>query len=255
MGGKKLMVPYVIFSLIGHCFLCIQIWQNGITDWRKYVLDPIYSIIFVGSTSGNTPLWFLPSLLAVQLIYSICSRKISDWGLAFLGILCAYLLFKYDIHKPLYLGNISLGIAVYAIGHKLKNIQFQREFLMMSLFVYFSLFYIQFYSIDFRANELLEGYYLLAVAFEFSGCLFINFCFKYLSMPFKLLEYVGKRSMAFYVMHWIVLLLCTVVCDYDGWKMFSTMLISSMICLPIAERSISYLNLDWVIGQKVEKRL
>lgn len=96
-------------------------------------------------------------------------------GACFLGILCAYLLFKYDIHKPLYLGNISLGIAVYAIGHKLKNIQFQREFLMMSLFVYFSLFYIQFYSIDFRANELLEGYYLLAVAFEFSGCLFINF--------------------------------------------------------------------------------
>lgn len=249
-GGKKLLIPFLIFSFLGHLVLCIQMWQDAISDWRQYLLDPIISTVIVGSSSGNTPLWFLPSLLAVQWLYSIAYKRISDNWILIISILGAYLLFRYNIHKPLYIGNILLGLATYSIGHQLKSLQFKNTVIVLSSFAYVAIFLIQDEAIDFRMNELARGSYLLSVIFAISGCVLINFLFHKLSTSISLLEYIGRRSMSFYVMHWIVLVACTIVCEYDGWRLFTTMLIANVIVLPIAEKLIHSYHFDWVFGIK-----
>lgn len=240
----------MVFSLLGHALLCIQMWNNGICDWRHYLIDPIYSLILAGSVSGNTPLWFLPSLLAVQFLFNIFVKKIPSLWLFAIGISFAYLLFKFNIHKPFYLGNISLGLAAYAIGYKLKVRQFQKILFYSSVVIYVFLFFFQSYSIDFRVNELKGGSYLLAVSFAICGCVLINNGFKIMSKSFKLLEYIGRKSMSFYVMHWIIILAITVICDYHGWRLFVTMFIASIFFLPIADKLNCVCHLTWMIGKK-----
>lgn len=249
-GGRKLLVPFLIFSLLGHALLCVQMWNSGICDWKKYLLDPIYSVFLAGSTSGNTPLWFLPTLLAVQFIYNIAGKKISDYSLFVLSLSLAYLLFRYNIHKPLFLGNISLGLAVYTIGYKLRTLQFYKSILWFSILIYVLIFIIQSDSIDFRVNNLKGGIYLLAVSFAICGCVLINNCFKIISKSLGILEYIGRKSMSFYVMHWIIIQAVSMSCNYHGWSLFVTICIASILFLPIADKFICAYHQGWMIGKK-----
>ena len=50
------------------------------------------------------------------------------------------------------------------------------------------------------------------------------------------LEWIGKRSMNFYVMHWLVLLACSIIFPYTGWMMLAVMVVACMVVLPAADR-------------------
>lgn len=58
---------------------------EGDTNWVHYVLTPIKQILLSGSLAGNLPLWFLPSLLAVQLIYAELHKKLQDAWIIIIG--------------------------------------------------------------------------------------------------------------------------------------------------------------------------
>lgn len=56
-------------------------------------------------------------------------------------------------------------------------------------------------------NELVVGSYIIWVVSSFLGCVAINNVFRRLSgrMPFKVLSYVGRNSMTFYVVHLLII--------------------------------------------------
>lgn len=238
-GGKKLMIPYIVFGLIGILLNNVRLAVNGDFNWTHYFLSPIKEVFLMGAPTGNLALWFLPSLLAVKLLYLFVSRAIRDEWLFMVAGSVAYILFILDIHYPMYLGNISLGLSVFSFGHLMKEKQYGRIPFVMSAIIFISLMLFHPYSIDFRSNSIAIGYYPLAVAFSLAGCVLINNIITKYSMQIKWIEWIGTRSMNFYVMHWLVLLTVSIVCPFSGWMMFVIFVGVLIIILPVGSWILS----------------
>lgn len=233
LGGGKLMIPYFIFGAIGHGITCIQLLMQGDDIWYHYILSPIKCILIQGAPIGNLALWFLPSLFAVQLLYSLMRKRMRDEWIILIGLTIAYSVFIFEIKRPFYLGNIPLGLAVYSFGHLLKTKQYTRLIFIVALLLYFSILFMHPYSLDFRANRISNGYYLIAVISSLAGCILINNIFKRKKVHINFLEWIGNNSMNFYVIHWLVLYACSLIIDDTGWGLFTIMITSCFIILPI----------------------
>lgn len=179
------MVPFLVFSIFGHLADCTHKAIVGDFCSGDLMLYPIKSALLQGAVNGNLPLWFLPSLLAVQLLYGSLQRKIKDEWICLLGLAVAYIVYWFGWHKPLYVGNVSLGLFAYSMGHLLRDKQYKFSILLLALAIYMVTFVIQPAFIDFRMNYLAAGYYPLAVMFGLSGCVLVNNLFKRLSLRIR----------------------------------------------------------------------
>lgn len=69
-GYKRLIVPFICFSLIGTVILWVKLLIiNGDISIKEF-LYPIKGLLIQGSVPGNLALWFLPSLFAVRIIFN-----------------------------------------------------------------------------------------------------------------------------------------------------------------------------------------
>lgn len=237
-GGKKLMVPYVVYSIIGHILNCIRKVMMGDCNWIHYVLSPFKQIALEGAISGNAPLWFLPTLLIVQLLYTKMSQILRDEYIIILSLCTAWALFVFKITQPLYLGNIALGVAVYAVGHFMKNLQFKNMTLVLSLVLYFIVLLFVPSRIDFHTNDCGKGYYWLAIVFSLSGCVVVNNLFKkFPYSSFKFFENIGRCSMNLYVQHWPIIIVCFMLYPFHGWAMFLAIITTCIVLLFIINES------------------
>ena len=235
-GAKKLLHPYVIFSVIGHLIKCVQLMILGDFNIGSSLYYPIKQLFLAGAVSGNMALWFLPTLFVVQVLYAKLSRNITDGCIIVISLVIAYSLFKMNIVEPVYLGNMSLGLAVYAFGHMMKDYQYKCPVFTFAVFIYFAVLLFEPSRIDFRVNDCCIGYYFLAFAFSLSACIAINNLFRRLNFRIGFLEWIGKRSMNFYVMHWIVLLSISIVFSASGWTKFFALMIGCIVILPILDK-------------------
>ncbi len=252
-GGKKLLIPFVVFGLLGHLLDCVKYAVADKLCFENVLLLPIKCLLNLGTIGGNLPLWFLSSLLAVQLLYAFLHRHIRDEWICLLGFAVAFLTYWQGWHRPVFVGNIALGLLAYSMGHRLRDNQYERSILLLSLATFIVTFIIQPSFIDVRANELTSGYYPLAVLFGLSGCVFINNLFKKFPFNIRLLEYIGIRSMKYYVMHWLVLCVC-ITLPFSGWSLWGVMVGACIIALPLADKTISALRMEWVFGISPNKQ-
>lgn len=227
---------------------------EGDINWcRHFFTSPIASMILAGSINGNAPLWFLLSLLGVQLLFNglvghKCSPLLIFWG----GLILAFLIYLWKCkYCPLYLGNMSLGLSCYSMGYLLRDKQFDRRLLAICLLIYLlSLLYPM--RIDFRYNRLVspEGIYLLGVAFSLAGCIVINNFFKKIGR-LRLLALIGRYSMKFYLWHWIMLIICRIIVvriwHLDNEILFYSMLFACLLVMPLVIRLTN--NIHWIYGE------
>lgn len=246
------MVPYVVFSLLGHLLKCVKMFMEGDYYWVHYILSPIKQIMLSGSLGGNLPLWFLPSLLAVQVLYAWLHKRMRKKWIILLSLVIAYSLYILNIDKPLYLGNVSLGLTVYAFGHVMKEHQYKCPMFILSGILYVALLLLSVGSMDFRANGIGQECYLCSILFSLCGCIFINNLFRKYSLNIAWLQYVGKRSMAFYVLHWLILMSCQIVMQSLGFSdnvtFFWLAIISCCIFLPLASETLIKSKYRFVLG-------
>lgn len=117
-GLKRLFIPYLIFSIIGHIIWCIQIWINGDYNWMHYVLSPFKAIITSGAVAGNMPLWFLFSLFFLRIIYTLLKRyEIPTSIIIGVSAISCFLLHLLKVRHPLYLLNITSGLLFFSTGN------------------------------------------------------------------------------------------------------------------------------------------
>lgn len=252
-GGKRLMVPFVVFSIIGHILQCIRLLQDKDYNWMHYIFSPIKTVLVDGSIGGNYPLWFLFTLLVVQLIFNyLYLKKINIWFVIVIGFIVAYGLNMLGKTLPLYFANIPLGIATYGIGYKMKNAQYKRSVSILALAVYVVILSFSYSSIDFRVNQVTNGVYIIAFLYAISGCIIINYLFSLTKVHFYILEHIGKHSMNYYVMHWPVLLLCSIIAGdvVNGWNMFMIMGLSCLCFMPAVELLVYHFHYEWIFGEK-----
>lgn len=211
-GGESL-IPLLVYSLIGHIVECIKLFVNGDLNWKHYLLTPFKEFVCTGSVTGNQPLWFLFSLFIVQLLFNeLFVRKTKPILILLLSLLIPIVLFYCgDNNLFIYLANVPLGMAAYTCGYMIKEKQFEKSFFFPALMIYLGVMLLQPSHLVFRSNTLNSGgHYLLAIAFSLSACVVFNNVFKKLPNC-SWLQFIGKNSMTYYVTHWIILNICSLV--------------------------------------------
>ena len=248
------MIPFIVFSLVGHLLQCVKMFVRGDTNWVHYILSPIKQVVLSGSVGGNLPLWFLPSLLAVQLLYTWLRKHVSDEWILLLSVAVAYALHAMDVSKPLYIGNVSLGLAVFAFGHAMRALQYKRLVFVLCGIVYLLLVILSVGSIDFRVNGVGKESYLLPVMFSLCGCIVINNLFRKGQWRSGVLKYVGERAMSFYVLHWLVLLTCRIVLSLcgtnDKMMLLVVSILSCCVILPLVTEALMKTKYRFVLGMQ-----
>ena len=241
-----------MFSIIGHILECVKIFMEGDTYWVHYVLSPIKQILLSGSLGGNLPLWFLPSLLAVQLLYTKMHKLMRDEWIVVLSLIVAYTLYSLNICKPLYFGNVSLGLSVFAFGHVMREFQYKREVFIIASIIYLTLIFLAVGSIDFRSNGADKDGYLLPVLFSMCGCIVITKTFRVFDWNNSVLKYIGERSMSFYVLHWLVILSCWIIklsFDLsDNVTFFWLTIVSCCVVLPLITELLMKYKIRILLG-------
>ena len=99
---------------------------------------------------------------------------------------------RQSFNKPLYIGNVSLGVVIFAFGHVMRELQYKRMVLVLCGIVYLLLVILSVGSIDFRANGVGKESYMLPVLFSLCGCIVINNLFRKGQWRSGVLKYVGK---------------------------------------------------------------
>lgn len=213
-GAKKLLLTFVVYSFIGYVVDCLGKYISGDREWEHYILVPIKDLLLRGSIRGNLPLWFLFSLYCVQIIYNeLYIRQIRPIFIFCGGLCLASLAYYFGLKYPYYLSTISLGLAAYSFGYMFRERQYTKKCLFISLALYLGIFIFYPSFIDFRDNCLNDGgNYILAVIFSLSGCIVFNNIFRKLPNC-TVLQFMGKNAMDYYVIHWIIMNICYVLCS------------------------------------------
>ena len=196
-GFKKLVVPAVVFNIIG--FICYIVVEKP----QINIINEIDFLYVFGSLHGDTPLWFLLSFFAIQIIYSLLRKmKISPIIIAFFSIGLFYTN-KIIGFRPYWAYNIPIGLLFYALGSFFKEIQYKKNVIIISIIIYSSLLLVNkelyFYFAKFHP-------FLVAIPWALAGCILINVLFK--SFPIigiKPLKLLGQYSMEFYCTHFIII--------------------------------------------------
>ena len=213
---RKLIIPFLIFSIIGEIFDIIRILSIG-AQWNiiSGIKTIIGSLLKTGAIFGNYPLWFLPSLFAVRIIYNCLNktkRHESLWLLLIIPILLFYTVKIAHIELPYYLYNVPTGLMFYMLGDKLRHIRLSNIILISIVTLY-----------------------LISVIF----CPQINeICLRYFNNQ-NIFSKIGNKSMPIYCWHWVIILIVSILIRFSVLTKVQYFMVEvsfMIICLPLFVR-------------------
>ena len=224
---KRLLLPFLFFLVLGFILDIICKRVNPFSS--SFLISEVLQIVNGQVLWPTAAAWFLLSLFIARILFNFFGRIISPIIISVVFIFAAYGLFllqqiEWSIPLfsnsvflfPSYFGNICHGLAVYSIGYYLKEHQFGKIILCVSIAIYAFSFVIP-SSIDFRANVPYGPSFILAVIYGIAGCIVFNNLFKRLfDYQIPVLSYLGKNSMVYYLFHWPVMYMAF----YQFWNPF-----------------------------------
>lgn len=219
----RLIVPYIIFSLIGVFFYWLDLRLQGPVGMRWFVGQNFRFLFHRGTFYGNLPLWFLLTLFLVRLLFNWLVRfRYTDIILALL-ILTLYFLRYLDVlgigHRlifPYWLYNTIIGLAYYWLGYRLRPLLHHPKTFLVSLLPFILLIpYIKL-SYDFRSSTA-GGDFLLTIVYCLASCFVAIGISRWFCHPLpisiepfvaplrRLLIHFGKHSIEYLCIHWIII--------------------------------------------------
>lgn len=253
---KKLIVPFLIFSLVGVTiqFLCHLI-SVGTADFR--ILGGIVGQIGVyGAPWWNIPVWFLLTLFFTKLItapYNGDSFQTWLYLLTFAAISILHNIYS-ETTRFNYIGNTALAVFFYILGYKTKNIRFNSALTYcIAGGVFLAIFFLFPAALDIWSNKALYGNYFLAVLMAFLGILLVNKIFSLCGfLHIRPLIFMGQNAMLFLVLHVpFFLAFCELIMPL-GWSRVAMNwwggFISISCCLLICVLFDRNKKLKWIIG-------
>ena len=212
---KKLLVPYLLFSLVGWAVDTVWLLLSGAGGWKALLWTPVHTLLVSGSLPGNLPLWFLLVLALVRLIAAMLRNwRIPAPVVAAVSLCCAWL-FNRLVPIPFYLGGTAAGLTFYTLGTLIGDKAEVRPVWIGAAVVYVASLIFFPSCIDLRSNTVTEGAYLPAFLFSLSGILAIDGIaaevMKGLKIKAGAFCWIGRHSMQYFVAHWIVLTVCLIL--------------------------------------------
>ena len=253
-GARTLLVPYVVFSIIGQFVFYVKWLINGETPWKDFVMTPLRTLLHEGAVLGNSPLWFLLTLFLVRVLFNGCfllDKRLAI-GLSLLMGVVAYFFRIINFHSFFYVPNVCAGLFFYGCGYMMRNKTDKKIVLLVSALLYLSyiILYPSYY--DFRSNEIKMEVYPYCIAACIGAIVSVNSLFKRLVFLQKPFVVIGKNSITYYAVHWIVLgvssLLFQNVMDLNGYSLFIAFVIANIVLLPISSMLCNR-YCGWMIGK------
>ena len=244
LNTKRLLLPFAVFSLIGQFFWSIMMFVDGDRVISHYLLSPFNTFFAEGAINGNLPLWFLLTLCVVQCVYSLAQSK---RGLVLVvSLLVAYLLNEIGYSKPYLLANCCSGLFFYSAGHILKEYQYKTPIALLSMVIGIAILFMFPSIVDMRSNQLLSGNYLIWCIYSIVAIITFNNLSRYLRVALitNPLSFIGRNSMIFYVLHWIIMTIVLIICVIFNTKdLFVYFAIgANVIILPIVSHLLNSVN-------------
>ncbi|MBQ6751457.1 MAG: acyltransferase family protein [Bacteroidaceae bacterium] len=237
--GRKLGIPFLIYSIIGSIMYGVMNFLQDSFTAKQMFIKPIKELLKEGSIMGNRPLWFLFSLFAVLIIADILHEyKIKVAYVITSCFLLSLMLYIIDFRHPFYLSNVITGLCFLYLGIYFKSLQYKR-YIFYTCIVLYAIFCIWGLTrVDMRENKLIEGSYILYVPTCIFGIVSINNIVRYMPFKLRLLAYVGRNSMDFYVLHWILLYLVDILLilfdrELSGLNLLLCYVLTEIILLPL----------------------
>lgn len=208
-GVKKLLYPFITFSVCGYVIYVIKIILEKDTNLIHYTLTPLKELCLAGCIEGNLPLWFLFVLFIVRLLYKyiyIRSKHSIVCNLVITAILI-YIVIAFNEHPycPLYITTILTGTFFYGCGHILRNTHCNTKLWSIACVIFVVVYILDSPSMIMHNNNLTHGHYILWFIFSLSGCIMINGILKRITFTFPVLHWIGINSMVIYVTHYLVI--------------------------------------------------
>lgn len=250
---KKLIVPYILYNLIGEIVRYIDLFFfEKDYDWQHYIL---YSakIVIHGGAPGNLPMWFLLTLFTTRSISAICSKymnsKYKQWGIIVVCFIIAFIgNITYGLIKiPFVIYNTALAIIFYQVGYLLKNRQFQKQYIIGALGIFCGtvLFYPS--AVDFHYDQTMWGSWGLYIISSIAGCILFNNIFKLQIFQIPFLVSIGRDSMHYFSIHWILFNIVWLLKNFSNtprpsYYIFWTLCLFAFLALPILTHIINVYN-------------
>ncbi len=205
---KRLLIPFLIYSAIG--WGGIYIGGNlllGNDNLLSLIAESLNSFLWYGAFNGNFALWFLLSFFLVKLLFKILVLlKTPLWLILILSMFFLALFVESHSKHFLYIGNISNGLFYFTLGALLKNVLLRKYAVWISLLCFIPQLFFPTY-LDFRASEISGALPFPIVELScLAACLLFNYFFTIICpQPFKLITYIGKNNMRYYVVHYMII--------------------------------------------------
>jgi hypothetical protein len=198
---QKLGQTYLIGCSLAIILQLVYQLLLGHLDIKTFIIRNLIDVFNHGGASWNIALWFLMSLYVVKVLFSWMISKIPAIWIAIVTVLICWWFNKMGVFRPACIGNIPLGLFFYSCGYMMKDWQYQRLPFVSALIVggcIFSLNAVN--SFGFRINRVSsDDVYFVVIVACICNILIFNNIFKKITPP--ILEFIGKNSMTFYVLH------------------------------------------------------
>ena len=244
-GYARYLKPYILYSFVGELLRFVHIYRYGDTNVLHYSLSLIRDIALEGAVYGNLPLWFLLSLFIVKAIVSFFDDYNVPKSLALLiAFVTSFLLEDggwYAFFIPCIVKNVLMGLLFYLSGCLLKRIQFCKSSLFISLLVSFFAIFLYPSHVDFRTGSILQGVWIMYVISSLALILLVNNLFAIKIFQISFLVNIGRNSLSYYCVHWILFEIVFMICDYawlfdtghTNYMAFWTLIICCVVFLPL----------------------
>jgi len=253
-GVKKLMLPFIVYSLIGQFFYYICLILENNISFRSFVYQPLRGLFVTECFAGNGALWFLIALYIITIIAPYCLKKIHPLIITFSGVAIAFLCYLPHISWfPCIIPNVAAGMAFYSLGYYCRGKENTWWMILLAIVIYAICCVIGFPGIYFHHNTASNiSTYLLYYPASFAGIILLNNLCQWINPYLKVsvFRWIGQNSMNIYVTHWIVLVLLRLfVLDLaqvqDTKYAFYIFLLTMIISLPMLNKLINKIKLSY----------
>lgn len=249
---KRLMIPFIFFSIIGQLSHILRMGYN----FQEYLISTLKQLVLLGAVHGNLPLWFLFSLFLVKIFYNWIDlhKFLRPTLVAVISFIAVNFLYYTGLTKPYYVATFFSGLCFYSLGIVFKRRQYKIAVVIVALiYLYCNTAYLS-TSVDMRINALAYGKYFLWYPYSLCGIIAVNNLSKYICSTtsffdpvVKVVINVGKHSMGYYVVHWLLLSISvSLFTKYlgvpEGIPLFICVVLLLAILLPV----INFALVKWI---------
>lgn len=199
---KGLGIPYIIFNILNLTLSLIFLDHSR----DSFILCILYVFLF----TGYGAMWFLPSLLIVQITFYLIDKSISKKGIKKIIFLFIFILtyilskFNYNIIMLVFY-RLFIGVIFFASGNYLseyiknKKIKYSEIVFLLSINVIACFINGRIELLELRLNNIIL-YFISSI----TGTMFIIYMSKKISDN-KILEYIGRNSLVIMCTHQIII--------------------------------------------------